>query len=55
MNLLTTKQVAEMLSLHVATVINLAKSGEIKAMQIGRSWRFRPADIDKFMEEKTEK
>ena len=39
--LLTAREAAEMLQLHVATVRRLAESGELPgAVRVGRRWRF---------------
>ncbi len=37
---LTIKQVAEMLHLHVMTVYRLAKEGKIPGFRVGGRWRF---------------
>ena len=44
--LLTTKQVSELLHVSDATVDNLRKAGKLLAIQIGRQWRFKREDID---------
>jgi excisionase family DNA binding protein len=42
----TTRQLAEKWQVTQRTVINLAVSGELPGIRIGRLWRFRPQDID---------
>jgi excisionase family DNA binding protein len=50
--ILTTREVAELLKLHPKTVNKLAKSGRVPAYRIGRQWRFRKAEILKLLEKK---
>jgi excisionase family DNA binding protein len=45
-NVMTVHDVAEYLYLSRAKVYRLAKAGEIPAMRIGRSWRFRKDMLD---------
>jgi excisionase family DNA binding protein len=53
--LLTAKQVAVMLQVHVNTLHNWDKSGKLKAMRIGGGdgyMRYRKEDIEKFINTK---
>jgi excisionase family DNA binding protein len=50
--ILTTREVAELLKLHPKTVNKLAKSGRVPAYRIGRQWRFRKSEILKLLEKK---
>ena len=47
---LTVQALADQLDLAPLTVYRLVKHGKIPAVRIGRSIRFRPADIDAFLE-----
>lgn len=42
---LTAKELAAELGMHVTTIRAKAKTGEIPAVRIGRSWRFYLADV----------
>ena len=44
-NLLTAKEVAELLRMPLSTVYYLAKTRKIPSIQIGRIWRFRKDEI----------
>lgn len=48
--LLTPEQVAEMLQLHPFTVLNYIKQGKLRSARLGRVYRIRESDIDKFLE-----
>jgi excisionase family DNA binding protein len=43
---LTAKQLAQRWQVTQRTVINLALSGRLRGIRIGRLWRFRPQDVD---------
>ena len=44
-NILTASEVADYLRLTVATVCNLAVSGELPGFKIGKSWRFDGGEV----------
>jgi nitrogen PTS system EIIA component len=48
MSVLTTSELAERLRVSPATVRNWAARGEIPALRIARTWRFRESDIQAF-------
>ena len=48
--LLNVKQVAEYLQLKESTIYSWAQDGKIPAIKIGRTWRFRRADLDTWLE-----
>jgi excisionase family DNA binding protein len=50
--ILTTREVADLLKLHPKTVNKLAKSGRVPAYRIGRQWRFRKSEILKLLEKR---
>jgi excisionase family DNA binding protein len=43
---LDSHQAAELLQIHPKTLQRLARKGEIRAMRIGKLWRFRASDLD---------
>jgi len=47
---LTTEEVLEYLNVNLRTVYRLIKAGSIPAVRVGRQWRFRKRDIDKWLE-----
>ena len=47
--LLTVQEVAEQLRVSKMTVYRLVKSGELRALQIGKSYRLREEDVDAFL------
>ena len=47
---LTTEEVLEYLQVNLRTVYRLIKAGKIPAVRVGRQWRFRKADIDRWLE-----
>jgi excisionase family DNA binding protein len=48
-NLLTVKQVSEMLSISVHTAYKWAESGRLPAIKLGYTLRFDPERIEKFI------
>jgi excisionase family DNA binding protein len=46
---LTTAEVLEYLQVNLRTVYRLIKAGKIPAVRVGRQWRFRKADIDRWL------
>lgn len=51
--ILTAKEVAEYLNLHILTVHKYARQGKIPAFKIGTDWRFHKKYIEKWIKEKT--
>jgi|GEM_PF-1651748 len=47
---LTSEQVAEALQVHQYTVLKLIKAKQIPAIKIGRMYRIKEADLNKFIE-----
>jgi excisionase family DNA binding protein len=47
---LTTEEVLEYLHVNLRTVYRLIKAGKIPAVRVGRQWRFRKADIERWLE-----
>jgi excisionase family DNA binding protein len=44
------EQTARYLKIHPRTVVRKARAGEIPGFQIGNQWRFRPSDLDQWMD-----
>ena len=47
--LLTVAEVAVMLRVSEMTIYRLIKAGELRALQIGKSYRLREDDVDAFL------
>lgn len=47
--LFTVQEVADQLRVSSMTVYRLIKSGELRALQIGKSYRLREDDVDAFL------
>ena len=50
--ILTNREVADLLKLHPKTVNKLAIAGKMPAYRIGRQWRFRKSEILKLLEKR---
>lgn len=48
--IMTVKDVASYLKLNERTVYRMATSAKIPAFKVGASWRFKRADIEKWIE-----
>jgi excisionase family DNA binding protein len=49
--ILTTKEVSEMLGVHTSTVYKLIKEGKIPSFRVGSDWRFRRDQIVRWLAE----
>ena len=49
--ILTLKEVAEYLKLAEKTAYRLAAEGKLPGFKVGGSWRFKEADIERWIEE----
>jgi excisionase family DNA binding protein len=47
---LTTEEVLSYLKITPRTIYRLIRSGELPAVRIGRQWRFRRGDLDRWLE-----
>ena len=47
---LTTEEVLSYLQVNLRTVYRLIKAGKIPAVRVGRQWRFRKQDIDRWLD-----
>ena len=50
--LLDSDQAAAILQLHPKTLQKMARCGEIRALQIGKVWRFRASVLDEWIQQK---
>jgi excisionase family DNA binding protein len=50
---LTVKEVCEILRVHPSTIYRLTRHGEIPAFKIGTDWRFRTDVIERWLAEKS--
>ena len=48
---MTPKEVAEYLRVHVRTIYRLAKSKQIPSLKVGGSWRFMKEDVESWLSE----
>jgi len=48
---MTPKELAEYLRVHVRTIYRLAKSGQIPSLKVGGSWRFKKENVDSWLSE----
>lgn len=47
--IMTPREAAEYLSVHVRTIYRLAKNGEIPGRKVGGSWRFKKDALDAWL------
>jgi excisionase family DNA binding protein len=47
--ILTPREAAEYLSVHVRTIYRLAKNGDIPGRKVGGSWRFKKDVLDEWL------
>jgi excisionase family DNA binding protein len=52
-SLLNIQQVADYLQLNQSTVYQWAQNGRLPAIKLGGRWRFRKADLDRWLDEQT--
>lgn len=52
--ILTIREVADLLKLHPKTVNKFAISGKLPAYRIGRQWRFRKSEVLKALEKQND-
>ncbi len=51
--LLTSEQVSKILQVHTFTVLKYLKAGKLKGIKLGRVWRIRERDVERFLEERS--
>jgi excisionase family DNA binding protein len=54
-DLLTVSEVAETMRVSNMTVYRLIKSGQLAAIRVGKSYRIREGDVDRFLSEQSVK
>lgn len=47
--IMTPREAADYLSVHVRTIYRLAKNGEIPGRKVGGSWRFKKNTLDEWL------
>ena len=47
--IMTPREAAEYLSVHVRTIYRLAKHGDIPGRKVGGSWRFKKGTLDEWL------
>jgi excisionase family DNA binding protein len=47
--IMTPREAAEYLSVHVRTIYRLAKNGDIPGRKVGGSWRFKKGALDQWL------
>ena len=47
--IMTPREAADYLSVHVRTIYRLAKNGEIPGRKVGGSWRFKKDALDEWL------
>lgn len=50
-NLLSADEVAAKLGLHVVTIMRLARRGELRGVKITNRWRFKPSDVEDYVQQ----
>ena len=46
---MTVAEVAQLMRVSTMTVYRLIKAGELSAIRVGRSYRLRPDDVDRYL------
>jgi excisionase family DNA binding protein len=49
-SLLTAKDAAALLRISSATLLRLARAGQVPAIKVGKLWRFRKSDLDVWLD-----
>ena len=52
---LTLEQIAEYLQMSTSSIYKMAQAGKIPAYKVGRQWRFRKEEIDRWVKDQTRK
>lgn len=50
---LTLEQIAEYLQMSTSSIYKMAQAGKIPAYKVGRQWRFRKKEIDRWVKNQT--
>ncbi|TVP95176.1 MAG: DNA-binding protein [Acholeplasmatales bacterium] len=54
LKLYTIEEVTKILKVTQRTVYNYIKSGELKAIKVGKNWRVKHKDLEQFLAHKTQ-
>lgn len=54
-NIMTPKEAANFLGIHLVTVYRLLKKGDLPAMKLGGQWRFKKDVLNEWMNKEMEK
>lgn len=49
---LTVAEVAQLMRVSTMTVYRLIKAGDLRAVRVGRSYRIREADVDRYLSDR---
>jgi len=49
--LLNVREVADFLRVNATTIYTWARQGQLPAIKVGRSWRFRQSDLETWLDE----
>lgn len=49
--IMTVPEVARYLRVHAITVYRMIRQGELPAIRVGRGWRFKKEDIERWLQE----
>jgi len=49
---LTLEQIAEYLQMSTSSIYKMAQTGKIPAYKVGRQWRFKKEEIDRWIKDK---
>ena len=52
-DLLTTRQVQELLQVDRTTIYRLVEAGQLPAIRVGKQWRFERAELDRWLQDQT--
>ncbi|MFP4082417.1 MAG: helix-turn-helix domain-containing protein [Candidatus Aminicenantes bacterium] len=52
---LTLEQIAEYLQMSTSSIYKMAQSGKIPSYKVGRQWRFKKEEIDRWVEKQKSK
>jgi|Deesub1362A_J573_1020465.scaffolds.fasta_scaffold82926_1 excisionase family DNA binding protein len=53
--IMTVKELALYLRLHESSIYRMCQAGKIPAYKVGRGWRFRKEEIDKWLAQQSDK
>jgi excisionase family DNA binding protein len=54
-DVLTAKEVSEILRIHLGTFYRLVREGKFQGFRVGSEWRFRKDELERWMAEQTKR